>query len=536
VGTCTIQATQSGNTNWAAAPSVNRSFQVSQGSQTIAFGTLQGQSFGTSPFPVSASATSGLTVSFNSQTPSVCTVSTATVTLAGVGTCTIQATQSGNTNWAAAPSVNQSFQVSQGSQTITFGVLQGQSFGTSPFPVSASATSGLTVTFNSQTPSVCTLSTATVTLAGVGTCTIQATQSGNANWAAATSVNRSFQVSQGSQTISFPALSNQALGTAPFPVSATASSGLTVSFASTTSAVCTIASATVTLVGLGACTIQAAQPGNTDYAAAASVSQSFNVTGGIGTAGANGLSFPNTIVGKSSAVQTTTLQNSGNTTLTITSIQPTGADASNYRYTADATHPCQATLAAGAMCTLDIAFAPQSQGPHNNAQLTVTDNSGNVTGATQAIALSGTGIVLSSIAVSASSVALTYNGSEQFTATGTYSDTSTANLTSQVTWSSSAPGVASIGGTGLASALTAGQTNITAALNGVISPGFQLTVLSACDVTQHTTTTVADIQQVINEALGIAPPANDLSGDGIVDIVDLQIVINAALGKGCSAS
>jgi hypothetical protein len=35
------------------------------------------------------------------------------VTLAAVGTCTIQATQAGNTNWNPAPPVNQSFQVDQ---------------------------------------------------------------------------------------------------------------------------------------------------------------------------------------------------------------------------------------------------------------------------------------------------------------------------------------------------------------------------------------------------------------------------------------
>jgi hypothetical protein len=33
-----------------------------------------------------------------------------------------------------------------------------------------------------------------VTLVAVGTCTIQATQAGNANWAAATPVSQSFQV------------------------------------------------------------------------------------------------------------------------------------------------------------------------------------------------------------------------------------------------------------------------------------------------------------------------------------------------------
>ena len=79
------------------------------------------------------------------------------------------------------------------------------------------------------------------------------------------------------QTISFAALNNVVLGTAAFPVNATASSGLPVSFASTTSAVCTVSGATVTLVAAGTCAIQATQSGNTTYAPAVPVNQGFQV-------------------------------------------------------------------------------------------------------------------------------------------------------------------------------------------------------------------------------------------------------------------
>ncbi len=238
--------------------------------------------------------------------------------------------------------------------------------------------------------------------------------------------------------------------------------------------------ATVTLVSLGTCTIQATQAGNTNYAAAAPVSQSFMVTGGIVITGVNSLNFPNTVVGKSSSAQAFTLQNSGNSPLTIASISPAGPDAANYRYTADAVHPCPispATLGAGAMCMLDVTFAPLSQGTHNSAQIVITDNSGNVPGTTQSIGVTGTGIVLSSIAVSAGSSSLTYGSTAQFTATGTYSDNSTGDLTGQVTWASSAASVATISTGGLVTAVAAGQTNITATLSALTSNSFQLTVL-----------------------------------------------------------
>jgi hypothetical protein len=277
VGTCTIQATQGGNATYAAATPVNQSFLITQGSQTITFGALSNQAFGTAPFPVSATATSGLAVSFAPTTTGVCSVSGATVTLVAVGTCTIQATQAGNTNWAPAAAVNQSFQVTQGSQTISFGPLSNQAFGAAPFMVSATASSGLAVNFASITPGICRVSGATVTLVAVGACTIRATQPGNTNYAAAAPVNQSFQVTQGSQTISFGSLPSQLLGAAPFTVSATASSGLTVHFTSRTPPVCTVSGTTVTLVAVGTCTITATQPGNADYAAATPVNQSFLV-------------------------------------------------------------------------------------------------------------------------------------------------------------------------------------------------------------------------------------------------------------------
>jgi hypothetical protein len=84
-------------------------------------------------------------------------------------------------------------------QTITFPGIPGQTLGTAPFAVTVSATSGLPVTLTSQTTPVCTVSGTTVTLVALGTCTLQATQSGNATFAAATPVSQSFAVAASGQ-------------------------------------------------------------------------------------------------------------------------------------------------------------------------------------------------------------------------------------------------------------------------------------------------------------------------------------------------
>lgn len=56
----------------------------------------------------------------------------------------------------------------------------------------------------------------------------------------------------------------------------------------------------------------------------------------------------------------------------------------------------------------------------------------------------------------------------------------------------------------------------------------------ACDITGDGPVTVADVQRIINEALGGVAPVHDLNHDGAVNVADIQIVINAALGLGCS--
>ncbi len=66
----------------------------------------------------------------------------------------------------------------------------------------------------------------------------------------------------------------------------------------------------------------------------------------------------------------------------------------------------------------------------------------------------------------------------QFTATGTYSDNSTQDLTAQVAWSSSNTGVATIDSAGLATSVAGGAPTITATL-GLVSGNTTLTVTNA---------------------------------------------------------
>jgi PKD repeat protein len=83
------------------------------------------------------------------------------------------------------------------------------------------------------------------------------------------------------------------------------------------------------------------------------------------------------------------------------------------------------------------------------------------------VAFSSTAPALQSIAVTPANPTATVGGTRQFTATGTYADSSTQNLTSQVTWASTSTSVATINATGLATAVAAGTTTIRATLGSV---------------------------------------------------------------------
>jgi type II secretory pathway component GspD/PulD (secretin) len=97
-----------------------------------------------------------------------------------------------------------------------------------------------------------------------------------------------------------------------------------------------------------------------------------------------------------------------------------------------------------------------------------------------AATLTGTTATLRSIVINSSGTSIARNGTQQFIATGTFSDGSAQNVTTSATWSSSATRVATIGvGSGLARGISAGSAQIQATLSGLTSAAVALTVTAA---------------------------------------------------------
>lgn len=156
--------------------------------------------------PLVATTSSGLPVTFVSNTPTICKVEGAIFTPLSEGECKITATQPGGTskNGTTYASISQSelIVISKHEQKLTsFVVPDVIPLGGAPVELTATSSSGLPVSFTSTSTSVCTLSGSTVTPVSTGQCAVTATQEGDATYLATTSVTK--LISVGVPTLTF---------------------------------------------------------------------------------------------------------------------------------------------------------------------------------------------------------------------------------------------------------------------------------------------------------------------------------------------
>jgi hypothetical protein len=291
--------------------------------QTIDFADPADKIYGDAPFVITAtskdgSSNTGLEVVFTSQTTSICTVGTETlssgvtsVSVTGIakGTCTIEASQPGGTvgsqPYAAATPVVQSLEFAPRPITIKAADKSKVVNGTEPTPSytitvgslvgsDAIVASSVVYTFSSGSY---TASTTIPNVAGSYTITPSAaTMTGGRESNYTISYDTGVLTVSATatvQTIDFPDPADKVFGDDPFTINATSKDGsnntdLEVVFTSQTPSVCTVGIetlssgvtvVTVTILSAGTCTIEASQPGgsngSTTYGAATPVTQSF---------------------------------------------------------------------------------------------------------------------------------------------------------------------------------------------------------------------------------------------------------------------
>jgi len=456
-GSVTISASfgsVTGTDNLTVTAAALTSIAVTPGNPSVALGTTQ-QFTATGTFTDGSSQNLTGTATWASTATGVATVnSTGLATSAGDGMTTITATSgsiSGSASFSVTPAALVSIAISPSAAMIGVGATQ-QFFAIGTYTDGSTQDLTTTAYWTSSVASVATVSDAAgsqglATGAGLGTTTITATLgtfSGSANFTVtSTSMLVSIAVSPGNPTIP--------LGTAQqFTATGTYADGTTADLTAT--ATWTSSPATVAPISISGLASSASQGSTTITATSGSVSGSTLLTVSAPALNSIAITPANSSVPLGMSVQ-----------FTATGIFTDGSQ--------------QDLTATVTWSTSTTSVIMGNNGLAATAALgatTITATSGSVSAQTT---LTVTLPALVSILVAPANPSIPAGATQQFAATGTYTDGSQQNLTSLVTWLSSNPAVASVNGAGLATSSAAGSSTISATLGTIVGTS-GLTVIS----------------------------------------------------------
>jgi hypothetical protein len=244
-----------------------------QAGQSIVFTLPASVTYGDSPLQLTATASSGLPVSFFSNNSAVVTIEGTMLKVVGAGEAMIVAKQPGDLAFSSAPEIQRPIIVNRANQTITFATVAAKTFGDVPFSLTASSSNGLPLVYTCAHSSIATINGNIVTIKGAGSTIITASQSGNSNYNPA-QIQRILTVNKKNQTITFPELMNRDIGNVSFSLQATSDAGLVVQLMHGSDKI-SLSGSQVLLLKPGRVVITASQSGNTNIHAATPVARSF---------------------------------------------------------------------------------------------------------------------------------------------------------------------------------------------------------------------------------------------------------------------
>jgi serine protease len=234
-----------------------------------------------------------VTLAVANESATNCTLAEGTLTATSTGTCALNAATPAAEDHVAA-STTFYVTITGTPQTISFGAgplltTADVPYGTTPPALTATSSSGLSVSYEISTPTICealapdgSVNAWRLRLLNLGTCTVLATQAGDAVYERATPVERSFTIVQGSQTIGLDALTDRSFDpTIAQLLPRFSSAGLPISYSGLTGNVCQPrfngTNFEMAIFRPGTCTIFAEQAGTSTYHPADSVTRTFEV-------------------------------------------------------------------------------------------------------------------------------------------------------------------------------------------------------------------------------------------------------------------
>jgi hypothetical protein len=296
IGSCEIEATITAFEGDAAATSTSISFSITEGTRSL---TIDDESYDAlydfddeAPSLTATPSNGSGSITFTSNTPSICTVGNESgeISFVTTGTCSVFASISASDTYASATSSPIFIEISASNRILT---IDTESFvdaytinDTPPIVVATSSVGGGDVRYSSLNTEICILEeeSGEVTFVSQGTCQFRATISEDGSYLAATSSVESFAITGISRTITIDAdsfsASYKVSDTSPTIVGVPSIGGGTKTYTSLTTSVCTINTSTgkVTFITSGTCMLRVSIAASGHHAAATSSSISFTVT------------------------------------------------------------------------------------------------------------------------------------------------------------------------------------------------------------------------------------------------------------------
>ncbi len=282
-GSCSVVASQSGTSNYAAAPPVTTIVTATLATPTVTLTGAPASAAYNVSFTV-ATTTNASTAALITSSGACSNVGSAVTMTSGTGTCSLKAAWAADTNYSGA-SATQSTAASMVAQAIvlTTNPPTSAAYNSSFTVVATGGASGNAVVYTSA--GVCTNSGSMYKMtAGTGSCSIIVNEAGNANYSAAPQVTKLVAASLAPPTVTFTGSPATALYHSVFTVATTTNAGTTPVI--TSGGACTNSGASVTMTsGTGTCSLTATWPANSNYSGTAATQST------IATPLAQGITF-----------------------------------------------------------------------------------------------------------------------------------------------------------------------------------------------------------------------------------------------------
>jgi hypothetical protein len=222
----------------------------------------------------------------SSSTPTICSTDGKELKLIAAGNCTFKVSTAKTKDYALKESTQVvTVTAARSKPELVMSVITNQTAKSLPKMVEifrVFSPTGVYVLPQATTPTVCIASGFYVQIVGGGTCTLTYQSEANTSYLASDLYKVSFEVTRDPQTITFTPVTTADIATKSLTLTAAASSGGAVTFASTSTENCTISGSTLNLLKAGNCVVTASQAG-TSTLAPVTASATVTLTGTIVT-------------------------------------------------------------------------------------------------------------------------------------------------------------------------------------------------------------------------------------------------------------